>query len=104
MLIGNRPAARLPTTALLIAQRSAAHCLLSRLGTFCRSVRSDWKAYAQALSDHGIPIDERIIKIAEQEKDSMIAAINELFDSGVAARSAYSGHGDQIAQWALVLA
>lgn len=61
------------------------------------------EGYTQALSDHGIPVDERIIKVAEQEKDSMIAAINALFDSG-AQHDAILAYSDQIAQWALVLA
>nr|WP_295925085.1 LacI family DNA-binding transcriptional regulator [uncultured Dyadobacter sp.] len=61
------------------------------------------EGYTQALSDHGIPIDERIIKVAEQEKDSMIAAINALFDSGTQ-HDAILAYSDQIAQWALVLA
>lgn len=61
------------------------------------------EGYTQALSDHGIPVDEHIIKVAEQEKESMIAAINALFDSG-AQHDAILAYSDQIAQWALVLA
>lgn len=61
------------------------------------------EGYIQALTDHGIGVDESIIKVAEQEKDSVIAAINELFDSG-APHDAILAYSDQIAQWALVLA
>ncbi|GGM88274.1 LacI family transcriptional regulator [Dyadobacter beijingensis] len=62
-----------------------------------------FEGYSQALADHGIVPDPGIIKVAEQEKDSMITAINELFDSG-ADFDAILAYSDQIAQWALVLA
>ncbi|WP_353720501.1 LacI family DNA-binding transcriptional regulator [Dyadobacter sp. 676] len=62
-----------------------------------------FEGYSQALSDHGIPLDQRIIKVADQEKESIVAAINELFDSG-ADHDAILAYSDQIAQWALVIA
>lgn len=63
-----------------------------------------FEGYVQALSDHGIVLDPDIVKVAaDQEKDSMIAAITELFDSG-AQHDAILAYSDQIAQWALVLA
>lgn len=63
-----------------------------------------FEGYSQALSDHQIPLDPHIIKMAaNQEKDSMIAAITELFDSD-AQYDAILAYSDQIAQWALVLA
>jgi len=63
-----------------------------------------FEGYVQALSDHGIVLDPDIVKVAaDQEKDSMIAAITELFDSG-AQHNAILAYSDQIAQWALVLA
>lgn len=102
VLIDNHQAAY-DATSVLIA-RGRRQIAFFRGPEHLQISRKRFEGYSQALSDHGIALDPEIIKVAaDQEKDAMIAAINELFDSG-AQYDAILAYSDQIAQWALVLA
>ena len=59
--------------------------------------------YRKAHEDFGIVMDNELVKIISQEKEDMITAINDLFDSNIKL-DAIVAYSDQIAQWALVLA
>ncbi|MCF0069102.1 LacI family transcriptional regulator [Dyadobacter sp. CY261] len=101
VLIDNHGAAYEATSVLIVQGRKK--IAFFRGPKHLQISQKRFEGYSQALSDHGILLDQHIIKVADQEKESMIAAINELFDSGVHF-DAILAYSDQIAQWALVLA
>ncbi|CAG4990078.1 HTH-type transcriptional regulator DegA [Dyadobacter sp. CECT 9275] len=58
--------------------------------------------YRKAHADFGIDVDDELVRIISQEKEDMIKAIHDLFESNIQL-DAIVAYSDQIAQWALVL-
>jgi DNA-binding LacI/PurR family transcriptional regulator len=101
VLIDNHRAAY-DATSVLIAQ-GRRHIAFLRGPEHLQISQKRFEGYSQALADHQIPIDERIVKVVDQEKEAMVKVINQLFDSD-AKSDAILAYSDQIAQWALVIA
>lgn len=116
LVLFNRDCEEISCSKVLIDNQNAAHEAVSILFSRGRKriaylggpshlqiSQNRLNGYKMAHKDFGIEIDPELVKIVSQEKEAIIATINELFDSGIELDGIVA-YSDQIAQWALVLA